>query len=136
MNLNEALNLLKNEGYKFTDKRKDILEFFAEEDGYRTASDLWEKLSVKYPGISYDTIYRNLHLFHDLHILESTELDGEKHFRFSCGHEHHHHHFICNNCGKTKSIETCPMDFIQPKFQGYMIESHKFEVYGLCPVCK
>lgn len=103
MNLNEALNLLKDEGYKFTDKRKDILEFFAEEDGYRTASDLWEKLSVKYPGISYDTIYRNLHLFHDLHILESTELDGEKHFRFSCGHEHHHHHFICNNCGKTKS---------------------------------
>lgn len=40
MNLNEALNLLKDEGYKFTDKRKDILEFFAEEDGYRTASDL------------------------------------------------------------------------------------------------
>lgn len=33
MNLNEALNLLKDEGYKFTDKRKDILEFLRKKMG-------------------------------------------------------------------------------------------------------
>ncbi len=136
MNLTDALERLKEKGYKYTDKRKDILEYFEASDGYRTASDLLENMSEKYPGISYDTIYRNLHLYHDLHILEATELQGEKHFRFACGHEHHHHHFICNGCGKTKSIETCPMDVIEPDFKGFMIENHKFEVYGLCPGCQ
>lgn len=136
MKLIDALTILKEEGYKYTEKREDILTFFNQEDGYRTASDLLAHLSRKYDGISYDTIYRNLHLFHDLKILESTELNGEKHFRLACGHDEHHHHFICKECGKTKAIDTCPMSEIKQNFDGYVIENHKFEVYGLCPSCQ
>ncbi|PKR78057.1 transcriptional repressor [Halalkalibacillus sediminis] len=135
MNLSRALETLKNEGYKYTEKREDILTFFNRENGYRTASDLLKFMAQKYEGISYDTIYRNLHLFNDLEILESTELDGEKHFRLSCGHHHHHHHFICKSCGRTETIETCPMDEIEKDLSGFMIENHKFEVYGFCPQC-
>ncbi|RPF50366.1 Fur family transcriptional regulator [Aquisalibacillus elongatus] len=135
MQLNQALDILKDEGYKYTEKREDILVFFNEQDGYRTASDLLNHLSQKYNGISYDTIYRNLHLFNELNILEQTELDGEKHFRLSCGHHEHHHHFICKSCGKTKAIEACPMNELNLNFNGYFIENHKFEIYGLCPSC-
>ncbi len=62
MQLNQALSILKEEGYKYTTKREDILNFFNQEDGYRTANDVLQFLSGKYNGISYDTIYRNLHL--------------------------------------------------------------------------
>ncbi|WP_053218732.1 Fur family transcriptional regulator [Virgibacillus senegalensis] len=135
MNMEEALNLLKEKGYKYTKKRKDILSYFDQEDGYRSAKDLLNFMEPAYPGISFDTIYRNLHLFDELAILESTELEGEKHFRISCV-GHHHHHFICKKCGITKEINTCPMDNIKGELGGFQIEDHKFEIYGCCPACQ
>ncbi|AUJ23180.1 Fur family transcriptional regulator [Virgibacillus dokdonensis] len=134
MNRQEAVTLLRKKGYKMTGKREDILSFFEKADGYRTAKDLITHLEENYPGISFDTIYRNLHLYHDLGILETTELGGEKHFRMNCAH-HHHHHFICKDCGKTKEIDICPMEEVEQLLAAYSIEGHKFEIYGRCPGC-
>lgn len=134
MNMNEATVHLKEQGYKMTKKRKDILTFFTREDGYRTAKDVIQYMEETYPGISFDTVYRNLHLFHDINILETTELDGEKLFRISCT-QHHHHHFICRECGKTKEINVCPMQEVASNLANYSIEDHKFEIYGRCPSC-
>ncbi|WP_407268625.1 Fur family transcriptional regulator [Radiobacillus sp. PE A8.2] len=135
MKVEEALNLLKREGYKYTDKRRDMLYFFSSEDRYRTAKDLIEFMEPNYEGISFDTIYRNLHMFNEIGILEATDLNGEKHFRMKC-HHHHHHHFICSECGVTKEIRSCPMDNIQEELLNFAIEDHKFEIYGRCPECQ
>lgn len=134
MRQEEALNKLKSAGYKHTGKRKDIIHYFSEEDGYRTAKDLLQYMAPSHDNISFDTIYRNLHLFDELGILESTELNGEKHFRISCA-RHHHHHFICKNCGLTKAIH-CPMESIVSELEQFAIEDHKFEIYGTCPECQ
>ncbi|WP_345243839.1 Fur family transcriptional regulator [Pontibacillus salipaludis] len=135
MNLHRALEELKEKGHKYTDKREDLLRFFYEQNGYRTARDVKIMMEDKYPGISFDTIYRNLHLFVDLGLLEVTELEGEKHFRMKCESKHHHH-FICLDCGKTKEIHTCPMQQVSGELQDYSVENHKFEIYGKCPACK
>lgn len=135
MKVNEAIKRLKQKGYKTTAKRKDMLRFFENADGYRTAKDLIQFMEPTHTGISFDTVYRNLHLFYEMGILETTELNGEKHFQISCAH-HHHHHFICKDCGKTKEIDVCPMDEVQNELGNYSIEDHKFEIYGLCPICQ
>ncbi|SRR5690554_2363264 len=135
MNVSEAIQILKEKGYKYTGKRIQILEFFASRDKYLTAKDVLEYLRQSYPTISFDTVYRNLSLFSDLGILEFTELSGERHFRFSCGTEKHHHHFICLDCGKTKEIEMCPMNQIYEELMGFTISGHKFEIYGYCQDC-
>jgi len=135
MNKQEAISILQKHGYKMTKRREDILNFFAKEEKYYTAKDLYEYMETIYPGISFDTVYRNLHLYHGLEILESTELNAEKHFRMNCT-SHHHHHFICNTCGKTKKINVCPMDDVEQLLATYKIDGHKFEVYGLCPACQ
>lgn len=135
MNVQEALNLLKDKGYKYTGKRKDIIDYFSKEDRYRTAKDLLGHMEPNYDGISFDTIYRNLHLFSEVGILEATELNGEKHFRMKCDH-HHHHHFICKECGVTKEIHRCPMDDIIGELKNFAIDDHKFEIYGRCPACQ
>ncbi|MBM4762311.1 Fur family transcriptional regulator [Bacillus sp. B15-48] len=135
MNVNEAMILLKDHGYKHTGKREDMLKLFSDSDKYLTARDVLEKMKTDYPGLSFDTIYRNLSIFVELKILEMTELFGEKHFRFACSHKTHHHHFICLDCGKTKEIETCPMSIVNVNLQGYDVSGHKFEIYGKCPAC-
>jgi Fur family zinc uptake transcriptional regulator len=135
MNVNEAIHYLKERGFKYTEKREDILQLFAENDKYLTAKDVLDALKNDYPGLSFDTIYRNLSLFVNMGILEMTELSGEKHFRFTCSAHQHHHHFICLDCGKTKEIETCPMNILNEDLKGYDISGHKFEIYGRCPEC-
>ncbi|MBF7017010.1 Fur family transcriptional regulator [Staphylococcus durrellii] len=134
MKTEEAIQILKQDGHKYTDKRRDMLNIFVEEDKYINAKHVQHQMDTNYPGISFDTIYRNLHLFKELNIIEGTELDGEMKFRIACT-DHHHHHFICECCGDTKVIEFCPMDAIQKKLPNVEINTHKLEVYGICEKC-
>lgn len=104
MNLTEALRLMKEKGYKHTGKREEMLRLFAAHNRYLTAKDVLEHMKDDYPGLSFDTIYRNLTVFAEIGVLEQTELNGEKHFRFTCSIMEHHHHFICLDCGERKRL--------------------------------
>lgn len=136
MNVTQALELLKSNGYKLTGKREDLIRVFNEDKRYLTAKDVLERLQPDYPGLSFDTIYRNLSLFVEMEILEMTEWEGEKKFRFRCDTHHHHHHLICMECGKTKEIHICPMENLNLDESGFQVINHKFEVYGKCMECK
>ena len=136
MNVTRAWEILKENGYKKTDKRELILNMFAETTKYLTARDLLTVLKPQFPGMSFDTIYRNLATFVELDILEETELNGERNFRMHCESDHLHHHFICMDCGNVKELSLCPMDLLEEKLPGYEIEAHKFEIYGKCPNCQ
>lgn len=136
MNLQKAWDILKNNGYKETSKRNQILELFVSDERYLTARDLLDVMQKDYPSMSYDTVYRNLATFVSLGILEETELSGERHFRMHCESDSHHHHFICMDCGKIKEIPLCPMDMLGAALPAYEIDNHKFEIYGKCPECK
>ncbi|MHC5249093.1 Fur family transcriptional regulator [Enterococcus sp. HY326] len=136
--IEEALQTLKENGFKYTKKRATIIEFLAKKNRYVSAREVHEFMNQEFPGVSYDTVYRNLHDFSDFEILEETDLNGEMKFRIHCGHgaHEHHHHFICTVCGKTKEIHMCPMDFFEGQLQGCSIEGHRFEILGRCEDCQ
>ncbi|WP_153733191.1 Fur family transcriptional regulator [Sporosarcina obsidiansis] len=135
MTMEDAWVILLKHDYKRTKNREILLRFFDQVDRYVTAMDVRNAVEQDNPGISFDTIYRNLAVFSKLGILEETELNGERLFRMQCSSDGHHHHFICTTCGKTKSIPSCPMDSVTVNLSDYEIKGHKFEIYGRCPMC-
>ncbi|MBF0713874.1 transcriptional repressor [Gemella sp. GH3] len=135
--VDSLMTILKENGYKYTDKRRLMIQVLVEEDRYINAKYISEILWKDYPGLSFDTIYRNLSTYVDLGILEMTEINGERFFKVSCiDTDHHHHHHICLKCGKAKiiHIDLCSKLDIE-ELKGYKVDSHKFEIYGLCPNC-
>jgi Fur family zinc uptake transcriptional regulator len=136
MNLEAALKRLKENGYKYTGKREMMVEIFSRESRYLSAKEVLDYMHEEYPALSFDTVYRNLSLFEELGILEATEWNGERKYRFHCGSEDHHHHLICTECGKTLMIHICPMNALVGTQQNFEITGHKFEIYGRCETCQ
>lgn len=136
MTVEQALQLLKEKGYKYTGKREEMVRIFAQEKRYMSAREMLERMQKEYPALSFDTVYRNLTLFTELNILEVTELGGERKYRFRCSMDEHHHHLICLACGKTRHIKSCPLDGMFGEPDGFRITDHKFEIYGYCSNCE
>lgn len=132
----DAVERLKEAGFKSTKKRQEILRLFASSSRYMSATRIHQEMSKRYPTMSYNTTYRNIYDFVETGLLESTEFNQEQLFRFAClTHDHHHHHFICTICGTTIPLDACPMDHINSDLSGVRIDSHRFEVFGLCADC-
>ena len=127
--------MLKEAKFKVTKKRLRMIEIFMEDERYLSAKEIQEMMNKEYPGISYDTIYRNLHTLKDINVLEQTTFGGEMQYKISCT-DHHHHHFICERCGETKVAQYCPVKTWESELNGVKINSHKVELYGLCEVCQ
>ncbi|KAF1295815.1 transcriptional repressor [Enterococcus sp. JM4C] len=136
--IQQSLDCLKDNGLKYTKKREALLTYLIKRNRYVSAKEVHHYMQESFPGLSYDTIYRNLHDFSELDLLEETDLNGEMKFRFHCcqGNVGHHHHFICTVCGKTKEIHMCPMNFFEEQLSGCTIEGHRFEILGRCEECQ
>lgn len=133
--LNEAIDTLKTSDLKVTERRIRMLETMYNENRYLTAKEVKEILSDDYPGISPDTIYRNLHSFSTMKLLEETEFNGEMFFKANCDVDQHHHHFICTKCGRSIELSMCPVTIFKDEIGGAEITSHRFELFGLCEDC-
>lgn len=133
--LEEALTLLEESDLKMTERRVRLIELMYDENRYITPTEVKQLLKKDYPGISPDTVYRNLHSFSDIDLLEETEISGEKHFRANCATDDHHHHFICTECGHSVELTTCPLSFFKEQIGEAEVTSHRFELFGLCEVC-
>ncbi|WP_048601820.1 Fur family transcriptional regulator [Rubeoparvulum massiliense] len=138
MTVDEAMKRLKEEGFKDTERRREILAIVSSAHRYISAREIYEVMREKNPGMSLDTVYRNLSTFVEFHILEETTLDDERKFRFACNPSlHHHHHYICLGCGITKIVDVCPMEnALINEVEDFQITSHKFEIYGYCKACQ
>lgn len=133
--LKEALTILEESQLKITERRVRMIELMYKEDRYLSAKEVKQLLEKEYPGISPDTIYRNLHSFSTLDVLEETEISGEKYFRANCGTQGHHHHFICTECGYSEELTLCPVSIFKGQLGESKVTSHRFELFGLCEEC-
>jgi Fur family zinc uptake transcriptional regulator len=130
----QIIGAMSAKGWRITEQRRTLATLFAGAGGYLAPKDVYEAMKESYPGVSFDTVYRNLRLLSEMGVLEQVYLNEGPKFRASC-HSHHHHHLICVQCEKTVPLDYCPLPDPAALPGGYEILHHRFEVFGYCPDC-
>ncbi|PGM91212.1 transcriptional repressor [Bacillus cereus] len=134
--LKEALEMLKNTGVRITPQRHAILEYLVESMTHPTADDIYKALEGKFPNMSVATVYNNLRVFKEVGLVkELTYGDASSRFDYVTSQ---HYHLICEKCGKIVDFLYGGLEQLEEeaaKTTGFVINSHRLEIYGVCPEC-
>lgn len=123
-------------GLKLTHQRQVIFEEVVKSEGHPDAETIFQAVARRVSSVSLDTIYRNLHLFEELGLLQTREL-GSGRLRFDAN-TRPHHHFICTRCGRVEDFES-PHPALEdlPENVSHFgaVDSIYLEVRGVCRAC-
>ncbi len=139
MKYQDVIAKLKENGYKITPQRLEIVSVLAGEKKHLTVEDIHTRISKRYPNLSPDTVYRNVNMLARLNILTRVDFgDGKARYKLvEC--DGHKHYLICLGCGSSEEMDFCPLDFIDSRSireKKFDIKRHCFEIYGYCWTCR
>lgn len=138
MEIEQLHQELSQRGLKLTKPRQAILQALAQENGWVTASALFERLLIDCPRMNFSTVCRNLDILSISGLLCRVDRDNKGTFAY-CLPEipGHHHHLICRSCGRIIPMNYCPMQQLSNADTGeYNNLECRFEVYGICRECQ
>ena len=117
-----------------------VREALAEQDGFRSAQDVYAALRATGHKIGLSTVYRHLQTLSAQGVADAIHnADGETTYRFCGGTAGgHHHHLVCRQCGRAEEVEGPTVERwaaeTAKKF-GYTEVDHTIEVFGICAAC-
>jgi Fur family ferric uptake transcriptional regulator len=128
-----------NKGLRSTRQRDIILDVFLSTHQHVSVEDLYLKVKASTPGIGQATVYRTLKLFAEAGLAREIHLhDGQTRYEHVLAGEHHDH-LVCTGCDAIIEFENETIEKLQDEIaarHGFMIRSHKLEIYGLCSICR
>jgi len=133
----QAITLLRKEGFRITEQRKAILGVLAKAESPMSADECFAGLTkVKCDLV---TIYRCLEQFEKTGIVElGVRENGTRVYCLGHGHDGgHHHHLTCRKCGHAERVDICMGNELEELARGHGFTNitHVMEVFGLCPSC-
>jgi Fur family ferric uptake transcriptional regulator len=132
-------DFIAQKGLKSTRQRDIILDFFLSTSEHMSLEELYLKLRAKHPAIGYATVYRTLKLFAESGIAREIQFgDGQTRYEHVTEGEHHDH-LVCTRCGAIAEFENETIEKLQDQIadsHGFLIKTHKLELYGLCAKCR
>lgn len=130
--------VLEGAGYQATPNRRLVAELVAASGGHFTAADLLERGRRERVKIGRATIFRALELLTSLRVVERLDLPSGTHAYVLCDPTAHHHHLVCSSCGRSEDVADGDLAGLVEEIgrrNGYRIESHRLELFGVCPAC-
>jgi len=120
-------------GFRSTAPRRAVLGAIERAPGPFTVEDLLSDM----PGVGRATVFRTIKLLQDLELLCRVPLeDGSIRYQLSEGT--HHHHLVCRACGRFTEFSDPEIDARideQAAANGFHLQGHSLELYGLCADC-
>ena len=127
-----------NKGLRRTGQRTKVVDVFLATERHVTVQELHDLVRRKHKGIGYATVARTVKLMCESGLCRQVDFgDGAVRYEHKYGHEHHDH-LICTKCGRFEEIYSPKLEKIQRELvnkHAYVQESHKLEIFGLCPEC-
>jgi Fur family ferric uptake transcriptional regulator len=124
---------------KQTKQRKILVTHFLKLEKHVDAEDLYRQVRNEGHNIGLATIYRTLNLLKDAGLVEQHSFaDGRAIFEISRPGTHHDH-LVCVTCGKIEEFENDDIERLQKgiaKDYGFVLTSHRLDLYGFCGPCK
>ncbi|MBM3172310.1 MAG: transcriptional repressor [Chloroflexi bacterium] len=133
-----ARQVLNNSSKRVTAQRALLLDLIRHSDCHLDADGLYRLAKEKHARINLSTVYRNLHLFFKLGLIEERHF-AEEHHHYEAKAAAEHQHLCCLGCGKVVEF-----DFpLTQKLKGEIGEEYDFDVAGvevsltgLCSNCR
>ncbi|WP_374712113.1 Fur family transcriptional regulator [Symbiobacterium terraclitae] len=138
MTVEQVLQRLREMGCKLTPQRRLIVEVLLNAgDAELTADEIYQQVRAVYPEVGLDTIYRNLRLMGRLNVVTEVRLPGRL-AQYSLNRTAHAHSLVCLECGAEIPMSHCPikeLEAVALEQHGFVISSHRIELFGYCPAC-
>ena len=132
---------IRAQGKKLTKTRRAVIEMLCLSHRLLTAPDIQERLNQKGIAVNKTSVYRELEFLTSKKIIQQVSISpGVTHYE-SALHSHHHH-LVCTDCGNITDIDTKDLEKqvqnikTKARQQGFAVQNHSLEFYGLCANCK
>lgn len=139
--LHDALqSYITKKGFRSTSQRRLVTDVFFRSGGHLSIEDLLAKVRQQDPRVGYATVYRTLRLLAECELANVRHFgDGVTRYELADEGSHHHDHLICTSCKKIIEFEDDAIELLQGRIadrHGFRLQSHKHELYGVCPDCQ
>lgn len=142
--MRDMLERIRAAGLKLTSQRLAIVRELAADPTHPTAQELFDRLRVSQPGMSFATVYNTLDALAAAGLCAALSLSpGASRFDPNM---HAHHHAVCDACGLVRDVPLTPKEAsggastasvsaAVPLAPGFEVRSVERIYRGLCAPC-
>jgi Fur family ferric uptake transcriptional regulator len=121
-----------------TRQRRLLLDILREAGTHLDAKELFQRAIQKNPRVSLASVYRNLHLFEDLGLVDGKRLDRTRCY-YEIKRSTHHYDVICNVCGRVMEFESPMIEKLVDEVQqnsAFRVTKAVLYLEGYCRQCE
>jgi Fur family ferric uptake transcriptional regulator len=126
-------------GLKHSRQRDVIVSAFFAAPGHVSAEELVHRARAGDQKVSVATVYRTLKLLAESGLAVALDFgDGQSRWESALDRSHHDH-LVCRRCGAIVEFANDEIERLQAmvaRRHGFVVESHRLELYGTCGGCR
>lgn len=125
-------------GLRVTSQRRLLLDLIRQAGGHLDADELYRRARRKVPRLSLSTVYRSLHLFKELGLIEEVRYSKE-HLHYEPKGPKDHYHLVCIDCGRVAEFESPRAQQMKEEVGNaldFCITGADLQLSGYCSRCR
>ncbi len=125
-------------GHPVTAQRRLLFDLIREAGGHMDAKEIYRRASNKDESISLATVYRNLHLFKELGLVDERRL-GQVRCYYGMKRSMENQYLVCKRCGKVVEFESHLVGELVARVQrecSFKVNKAELCLEGYCQECE